>query len=108
MAHADRLNLLHAVLQIPLLCEYRVVPRMWISRLGFTLLLWWPLYFHLHASATILDNGQPRRDPYPGQAQRIDLDESWRRYGADAPEIAYKGRWDSKHISCMASCFRAP
>ncbi|TQB72603.1 hypothetical protein MPDQ_006736 [Monascus purpureus] len=72
---------------------------MWTPRLAFTLLLWWPLYFHLHASATILDNGQPRRDPYPGQAQRIDLDESWRRYGADAPEIAYKGRWDSKHIS---------
>ncbi|KKK22393.1 hypothetical protein ARAM_002234 [Aspergillus rambellii] len=50
-------------------------------------------------SATILQNGQPRDDPYPGQVPRIHLNDSWRSYGAGAPEIAYKGRWDSKHIS---------
>lgn len=52
------------------------------------------------ASATILQNGQIREDPYPGQAANITLDETWRNYDAGAPEIAYKGRWDSKHISC--------
>nr|ABF50860.1 acetylxylan esterase [Aspergillus nidulans] len=50
-------------------------------------------------SATIMENGQPRADPYPGQCSTIDLDSSWRSYDADAPEISYKGRWDSKHIS---------
>ncbi|KAL3481045.1 SGNH hydrolase-type esterase domain-containing protein [Aspergillus californicus] len=50
-------------------------------------------------SATIMQNGQPRDDPYPGQLEKFDLDDSWRTYEADAPEIAYKGRWDSRHIS---------
>jgi hypothetical protein len=54
-------------------------------------------------SATIMENGQPRADPYPGQCSTIDLDSSWRSYDADAPEISYKGRWDSKHISCESS-----
>lgn len=52
------------------------------------------------AAATILQNGQEREDPYPGQAEQITLDNTWRTYDADASEIAYKGRWDSKHISC--------
>lgn len=52
------------------------------------------------ASATILQNGQVKEDPYPGQAPQIALDDSWTNYDAGAPEIAYKGRWDSKHISC--------
>ncbi|EAA63262.1 hypothetical protein AN3294.2 [Aspergillus nidulans FGSC A4] len=43
-------------------------------------------------SATIMENGQPRADPYPGQCSTIDLDSSWRSYDADAPEISYKGR----------------
>ncbi|KAL4888512.1 SGNH hydrolase-type esterase domain-containing protein [Aspergillus ambiguus] len=49
--------------------------------------------------ATILQNGQIREDPYPGQAANITLDNSWRTYDANAEEIAYKGRWDSRHIS---------
>lgn len=53
------------------------------------------------AAATILQNGQIREDPYPGQAAKITLDDTWRNYDANASEIAYKGRWDSRHISCM-------
>lgn len=68
------------------------------AHLGLALLAW-----PLHAAATILQNGQVREDPYPGQAPRISLDGSWRNYPPDAPEISYKGRWDSKHISCMSS-----
>ncbi|KAL4907761.1 hypothetical protein BDW74DRAFT_148067 [Aspergillus multicolor] len=56
-------------------------------------------FFASLASATIMENGQPRLDPWPGQLSTIDLDSSWRSYDADAPEISYKGRWDSKHIS---------
>ncbi|KAK1142612.1 hypothetical protein N8T08_007416 [Aspergillus melleus] len=50
-------------------------------------------------SSTILENGQPRLDPYPGQAPNISLDKSWKSYGPEASEIAYKGRWDSKYVS---------
>ncbi|KAA8644409.1 hypothetical protein EYZ11_002789 [Aspergillus tanneri] len=49
-------------------------------------------------SATILENGQERLNPWPGQASNISLDDSWRNYDADASEISYKGRWDSKKI----------
>lgn len=63
-----------------------------------------PIYvlsWALQASATILQNGQVREDPYPGQAKAISLDDgSWRTYQPDASEIAYKGRWDSKYVSC--------
>ncbi|CAG8135257.1 unnamed protein product [Penicillium salamii] len=50
-------------------------------------------------SATILQNGQVRENPYPGQVSAIDLDDSWNTYPPDSPEISYKGRWDSKHVS---------
>jgi hypothetical protein len=53
------------------------------------------------ASATILENGQVRENAYPGQVSTIALDDSWRTYPPNAPEISYKGRWDSKHVSCM-------
>jgi hypothetical protein len=67
-------------------------------RLGtVTALLSWALV----VSATILENGQVRENAYPGQLQPVTLDNSWRDYPADAPEISYKGRWDSQHISCM-------
>ncbi|CAP91491.1 Pc13g04220 [Penicillium rubens Wisconsin 54-1255] len=68
-------------------------------RLGrtFTTFLSWALV----ASATILENGQVRENSYPGQLEPVTLDDSWRDYPADAPEISYKGRWDSQHISCM-------
>ncbi|KAL4890162.1 acetylxylan esterase [Aspergillus ambiguus] len=52
------------------------------------------------ASATILENGQTRLNPYPGQTPNITVDEAaWRQYGPEAPEISYKGRWDSSHVS---------
>jgi hypothetical protein len=70
---------------------------MQIARVILALLPW-----SLCTSATILQNGQVRDDPYPGQAPKISLDDSWRSYEHDAPELSYKGRWDSKHISCMA------
>ncbi|PYH99778.1 acetylxylan esterase [Aspergillus ellipticus CBS 707.79] len=62
-----------------------------------------PLYilaWTLQASATILQNGQVRDDPYLGQAPEVSVgDGAWRNYGPDASEISYKGRWDSQHIS---------
>jgi hypothetical protein len=57
----------------------------------------------LQVAGTILDNGHPRENPYPGQAPKISLDDTWNIYGADVPEIAYKGRWDSKHVSCTST-----
>ena len=54
------------------------------------------------ASAAILQNGQLRDDPYPGQAQIISLarnSSSLKPYPPNATELSYKGRWDSKHIS---------
>lgn len=61
------------------------------------------LAWSLQVSATILQNGQPREDPWPGQAPEIALDDSWNTYQADAPEISFKGRWDSQHVSCTLS-----
>lgn len=55
------------------------------------------------ASATILQNGQVRENPYPGQAPEITIsNSSWKSYPPDASELSFKGRWDSKHISCMS------
>lgn len=49
-------------------------------------------------TSTILQNGQVKVTDYPDT--RIDLSEgSWRTYGANATEIHYIGRWDSKHVS---------
>ncbi|KAL4916161.1 SGNH hydrolase-type esterase domain-containing protein [Aspergillus aurantiobrunneus] len=51
-------------------------------------------------TATILENGQSRLDPYPGQARLLESGvEGWKTYEADAEEISYKGRWDKQHIS---------
>ncbi|KAL5362409.1 acetylxylan esterase [Aspergillus floccosus] len=60
------------------------------------------LLYPFLASATILENGQTRLNPYPGQAPKITIDnQSWRDYSPDdAPEVAYKGRWDTNHVSC--------
>lgn len=50
------------------------------------------------ASATILQNGQVRPTNLPDT--RIDPSSySFRSYPADASEISYKGRWDSKYVS---------
>ncbi|PNS20172.1 hypothetical protein CAC42_5622 [Sphaceloma murrayae] len=54
------------------------------------------------ASAAILQNGQLRENPYPGQATFVTtaLDSTtWKTYQPNATEISYKGRWDSKHVS---------
>lgn len=74
------------------------IPTMRVLYLGLALLAW-----PLHVAATILQNGQVRDDPYPGQAPRISLDDTWRTYEPNVPEISYKGRWDSQHISCTFS-----
>ncbi|MCJ1308730.1 hypothetical protein MMC25_002384 [Agyrium rufum] len=54
------------------------------------------------ASATILQNGQVRSNPYPGEVSPIALtskSKGWTAYPPTASELSYKGRWDSKHIS---------
>ncbi|KAF3285584.1 hypothetical protein TWF970_010626 [Orbilia oligospora] len=59
------------------------------------------------ATATILENGQARLNPYPGQAVKIpniaDNDPTWKTYPPDAHQISYKGRWCSKYISWWSS-----
>ncbi|KAK2758326.1 hypothetical protein FQN54_004174 [Arachnomyces sp. PD_36] len=53
------------------------------------------------ASATVLQNGQVRENPYPGQAPEVTIaaNSTWKSYPQDAPELSYKGRWDSQYIS---------
>ena len=54
------------------------------------------------AYAAILQNGQLRENPYPGQAPVLPLarnSSSWKSYSPNTTELSYKGRWDSKHIS---------
>ncbi|KAK1992348.1 GDSL-like Lipase/Acylhydrolase [Colletotrichum falcatum] len=54
------------------------------------------------ATATILENGRPRATDFPDT--RVDLAAGdYKTYDADAPEISYKGRWDSKKISWWAA-----
>ncbi|KDN62128.1 putative GDSL-like Lipase/Acylhydrolase [Colletotrichum sublineola] len=54
------------------------------------------------ATATILENGRPRVTDFPNT--KVDLTTGdYETYGADAPEISYKGRWDSKKISWWAA-----
>jgi hypothetical protein len=61
------------------------------------------LFASLSAS-TILQNGQVRETHFLNT--KIDPigtnSTGWRTYGANATEISYKGRWDSKHISWWA------
>jgi glycosidase len=49
-------------------------------------------------SATILQNGQVRITNYPDTKVNL-KDYNFKTYPAGAPEISYKGRWDSKFIS---------
>ncbi|EGO52633.1 hypothetical protein NEUTE1DRAFT_91160 [Neurospora tetrasperma FGSC 2508] len=52
----------------------------------------------LSASATILQNGQPRITTFPDT--RIDPSSySFNTHPRNASEISYKGRWDSKYVS---------
>jgi len=60
------------------------------------------------ATASIWQNSQLRTDPYPGQARLIDLANSstlasWKAYNANASQLSYKGRWDSKHSTLYHS-----
>lgn len=65
--------------------------------LAFVLFFTWLF----RASATILENGQARLNPYPGQAEVIALDKNtWKTYKPGVKEVSYKGIWDDKHISC--------
>ncbi|KAK1973384.1 GDSL-like Lipase/Acylhydrolase [Colletotrichum cereale] len=53
------------------------------------------------ATATILENGRPRVTDFADT--KVDLAAGdYKTYDADAPEISYKGRWDSKKISWWA------
>ena len=53
------------------------------------------------SSAAILQNGQLRDDPYPGQAAIVSLltNPAFKVYPPNASEISYKGRWDSRYTS---------
>ncbi|WDK18106.1 GDSL-like Lipase/Acylhydrolase [Colletotrichum graminicola] len=54
------------------------------------------------ATATILENGRPRVADFADT--KVDLAAGdYETYDADAPEISYKGRWDSKKISWWAA-----
>ncbi|KAM0090883.1 hypothetical protein ACP6JD_005767 [Aspergillus fumigatus] len=61
------------------------------------------------ASGTILENGQARLNPYPGQAEIITLDKkTWRNYKPSAKEISYKGRlggqdWQFSNVTANAT-----
>lgn len=53
------------------------------------------------ATATILQNGQIRRNNYPNTTINsiVSSDSNWRTYPASAEELSYKGRWDHQYIS---------
>jgi hypothetical protein len=52
-------------------------------------------------SSTIIQNGQLGRTVFPSTAIAKIVDNSaWKTYPPNATEIAYKGRWDKKFISC--------
>ncbi|TVY84603.1 hypothetical protein LSUE1_G002205 [Lachnellula suecica] len=50
------------------------------------------------ATATILQNGQERITNYPNTLISAS-NYSFSTYPANAPELSYKGRWDSQHVS---------
>jgi hypothetical protein len=55
-------------------------------------------------TSTILQNGQVRETNFPNTkiASITSNSTGWKTYGANATELSYKGRWDSKHISWWA------
>ncbi|KAF2203865.1 acetylxylan esterase [Delitschia confertaspora ATCC 74209] len=57
------------------------------------------------AAGIILQNGQVRDEHYPDTkiASLSTNSNGWKTYGANATEISYKGRWDSKKISWWAA-----
>ncbi|KAF6819427.1 GDSL-like lipase acylhydrolase [Colletotrichum musicola] len=52
-------------------------------------------------TATILENGRPRVTDFPDTKVELAAG-NYETYDADADEISYKGRWDSKKISWWA------
>lgn len=52
-------------------------------------------------TATILENGRPRDVDFPDTKVELAAGD-YKTYDADAEEISYKGRWDSKKISWWA------
>jgi hypothetical protein len=60
--------------------------------------------FASFSASTILQNGQARETHFlDTKIDRIDTNSTaWKTYGANATELSYKGRWDSKHISWWA------
>lgn len=66
--------------------------------LSFSSLAIFGLALASRVSATILQNGQVRESNYPDTS--IDpTTQSFKTYPANATEISYKGRWDSKYVS---------
>jgi hypothetical protein len=60
----------------------------------------WPLALTLGSivEGTILQNGQVRETHFPDT--KFDLAAyNFKAYDADAAELSYKGRWDSKKVS---------
>ena len=57
--------------------------------------------FFSFVPAEILQNGQLRDDPYPGQATALSIanNNGWKSHPPNAAELSYEGRWDSKYIS---------
>lgn len=62
------------------------------------------------ACATIWQNQQIREVNFPDTAVVLDnaSNSTWKTYPANATEIGYKGRWDSKHISCEFNFTQTP
>lgn len=53
------------------------------------------------ASSTILQNGQVRDIVYPDTTiASVAGNKDWKTYAPSSPALSYKGRWDSKYISC--------
>jgi hypothetical protein len=61
----------------------------------------WSLALVAPVAATILQNGQVRITDYPNSQVELDT-ASYTSYPANATEISYKGRWDSKKVSWWA------
>ncbi|KAF1996161.1 acetylxylan esterase [Amniculicola lignicola CBS 123094] len=57
------------------------------------------------AASTILQNGQVRQTNFLNTktASISSNSSAWKTYAPNAPELSYKGRWDSKHVSWWAA-----
>jgi hypothetical protein len=61
-------------------------------------------YFCSFANGTILQNGHVRQTNFPDTVVTA-RDFSWKTYPANATQLSYKGRWDSKYISWWSLVF---